>query len=142
MRQYVRHPTELPVRVTTGTGSPLAGLASRRACNVSAGGLAFLSEKPLPAGSVLQLRIDAVEPAFEAAARVIWCRQRGPGYEAGVEFLDGAAVTRAQMVEQVCRIEMYRRSVFEHEHRELTDEETAYGFVRRFVESVSGAELH
>lgn len=139
MRQHVRHPTELPVQVTVAAPSLSA---RRRASNVSAGGLAFLSERPMPAGSRLRVSIEAVEPAFEADARVVWCRSRGQGYEAGIEFLDSGGIDCARMVEQICHIEMYRRSVFEHEHRELNDEEAAFHWVRRFAGSFNGEELH
>lgn len=138
MRQHPRHPTEIPIRITAP--APLS--ARRRACNVSAGGLAFVSDRPLEPGSIVRLCVDAVAPAFETDARIVWCRQRGSGYETGVQFLEPREAPRLRLVEQVCHIEMYRRSVFEHEHRELEDDEAAFDRIRSFVASSAEESMH
>ena len=81
------------------------------------------------------MRIAYVEPAFEARARVAWCRPRrdGGGYEVGVSFLDAEDVFRARMVAQVCYIEDYRRSIARAEGRELSSEEAAGEWIAKYA---------
>jgi phage tail tape-measure protein len=126
-RKFIRHPTDIPVEVQP-VDEPAA---RRRVRDVGAGGLSFRSDAALTLGSVVNLRIASVQPAFESTARVVWCRAAGRGYELGVAFLSSEEAFRARMVEQVCHIEHYRRQVRDAEGRELTAEEAALEWIAR-----------
>jgi hypothetical protein len=101
--------------------------------NVSFGGLAFLSTTCPDIGEILRLRIPTVEPAFEANARVAWCRAEAGKFLVGAEFLDSAAAFQSRMVEQVCSIENYRQEMQEREGRAITTSEAASEWITRYA---------
>lgn len=126
-REFIRHTADVPLEVRAigdGTG------AGRRGVNVSFGGLAFVSEDPVPTGTTVEIRIPEVEPPFEARARVVHCEAEAAGFCVGVQFLDAADAFRVRMVEQVCAIERYRQEVLEREGRTLSTQEAATEWIR------------
>jgi hypothetical protein len=130
MRQFIRHPADIPIEVSAGDPSAQALLETR---NVSLGGLAFHAERELELGLVVEIRIPCVRPAFETRARVVWCRARNGGFDLGVEFLDPKDAFRARMVEQICHIEDYRKTVHESEGRQLTGREAAMEWIAKYA---------
>jgi hypothetical protein len=138
MRQFIRHPLDVPIEIRTDERVPPAALHTQ---DISLGGLAVHSDAPVAPGSLIEVRIAYVEPAFEARARVAWCRARrdGPGHELGLSFLDPEDVFRARMVAQVCHIEDYRRSIARAEGRELSAEEAAGEWIARYAHKFPGA---
>ena len=130
MRQFMRHPANITIEVTAG---PELDHAARCSRNVGLGGLAFQSDRPLTRGTVIELRIPVVRPAFETRARVVWCRASEAGYDLGVEFLDPNDAFRARMVEQICHIEDYRAGVYRSEGRELTAEQAAIEWIGKYA---------
>jgi PilZ domain len=130
MRQFIRHPADIPIEVSAG--DQLAH-ATRHTYNVSFGGLAFQSDSELEPGIVVNVRIPFVRPMFETKARVVWCGAHEGGFELGVEFLDPEDAFRARMVEQVCYIENYKKAVYRTEGRLLTAEEAAMEWIRKYA---------
>ena len=127
MRQFIRHPVDVPVEIlASGTGTA-TGLHTH---DVSLGGLALQSGFAVPVGSIVDVRIPCVQPPFEAHARVAWCQARNDeSFELGVTFLDAEDAFLARMVEQVCHIEEYRKSVQRTEQRILSPEEAALEWI-------------
>jgi len=126
-RRFIRHPVDIPIEVQ------VAERADARAFNVSHGGLALRLATELRAGNLVTLRIAIVDPVFETSARVAWCSACDRGFELGVEFLGADDAFRARMVEQVCSIESYRKTVSRTEGRSLTPEEAALEWIGRFA---------
>src|SRR3954468_24198217 len=124
MRQFIRHPVDVPIEIRTEHALPGAEVQTH---DISLGGLAVHSAEPVEPGALIEVRIPYVEPAFQARARVAWCRPRrgGAGHELGVSFLDAEDVFLARMVEQVCYIEDYRKSVAREQGRHMSSEEAA-----------------
>ena len=81
MRQFIRHPLDVPVEIRTDRRGPGAAFHTQ---DISLGGLAVHSDVPVETGALIEVRIAYVDPVFEARARVAWCRPRR----------DGTAVTR------------------------------------------------
>ena len=129
-RRFIRHTAEVPIEVRTLPGSPAH---STPAINVSEGGLSFVSDRNIPVGSTIEIRIEAVDPPFEAHARVVWVKAEDGGYCIGVQFLDAADAFRSRMVEQVCAIEQYRREVEEEEGRVMTQAEAAQEWITKYA---------
>jgi hypothetical protein len=127
MRQYIRHPSDIPIEIIRGRQS--LAQASSRIHDVSYGGLALKSSRELEPGIVVEVRIPCVRPVFTTKARVAWCRAQSDGFELGVEFLDANDAFRARMVEQVCYIQNYRKAVYEQEGRVLSSEEAAMEWI-------------
>jgi hypothetical protein len=130
MRQFIRHPADIPIDVSTG--DPTAQ-ASSQTYNVSLGGLAFRSACEFAPGAVVQIRISCVQPVFETRARVVWCHAHEGGFDLGVEFLDRKDAFRARMVEQVCHIENYRKAVYRTEGRVLAGKEAALEWIGKYA---------
>src|SRR5437867_4582647 len=124
MRQFMRHPVDIPIEVNSA-----AEVASASSYNVSLGGLAFQSTRELAPGIIVEVRIPFVQPMFQTKARVAWCNAREGAFELGVEFLDPEDAFRARMVEQVCSIESYQKRIYETEGRRLTTEEAAMDWI-------------
>ena len=130
MRQYIRHPSEIPLEYRLlGTDRD-----SRNALkNISQGGLCFTTARRLEPGVDIRLRIPVQEPAFEVVGTIRWCKSVGDGYDVGVEFSDAAAAFAVRMVEQVCHIERYRAEVLENEGRALSGEQAAAEWIQRYA---------
>lgn len=130
MRQFIRHPADIPIEVRTGDA---LAHGSRRMSNVSLGGLAFQSDTAFEPQAIVTVRIPFVQPVFETGARVVWCSARNGRYELGVQFLDPQDAFVGKMVEQVCHIENYRKVVREVDGRQLTAEEAAAEWIAKFA---------
>jgi len=127
MRQFIRHPVDVPVEIGASGSRPASAFRSH---DISQGGLALVSSFDLPAGAEVEVRIPCVQPPFTARARVVWCHAcNHQGFELGVAFLDAESAFLARMVEQVCHIEEYRKSVRRLEGRELSPEEAAIEWI-------------
>jgi hypothetical protein len=131
MRQFIRHPIDMPVEIGM---HEICGQSALQAHDISLGGLALHSEQALHPGTRVRIRIAHVEPPFEAPAQVAWCQANlEEGFELGVTFLDADDAFLARMVEQVCHIEDYRRSVQRTEGRNLSAEEAATEWIDRYA---------
>jgi hypothetical protein len=143
MRQFIRHPIDVPVEIGIGDAGPPSGYHTH---DVSMGGLAVRAGCAVAPGRTVQVRIGCVQPPFEASARVAWCRPHPlSGYELGVTFLDAEDAFRARMVEQLCHIEDYRRSVQRTEGRELDVEQAAQEWIAKYAAQfpqIDGGSLH
>lgn len=130
MRQFIRHPSDIPIEFRPDSASYAA---CDRLSNVSHGGLSFLSAKTLPVGTTLWVKITSVKPAFEAPVRVSWCHASDDHYEVGAEFVAVEDEYRARMVEQICYIEHYKREVLREQGRMLTGQEAAEEWIQRYA---------
>jgi hypothetical protein len=130
-RRFIRHTAGVPIEVRAVDGG---ARHTEQSVNVSEGGLSFLTDRDLALGSTIDVRIDDVEPPFEARAEVVWCSGEDGRHCVGVRFLNANDAFRARMVEQVCSIEQYRREVEEREGRVLTSPEAAAEWIGRYGE--------
>ena len=138
MRKYIRHPSDIPIEFD------IEGIAepnTESLHDVSFGGLSFTSRHKIQTGSIIKITIRFVEPAFSTSALVKWCRKRGDHYDIGVAFSDREDAYRARMIEQVCHIEHYKREILLKEGRELTGEEAAMEWIKRFASKFPKMEL-
>lgn len=129
-RRFIRHPSDIPI-VADYRLSRLKSVESERLKNISAGGLSFLSGNELDVGKAVRIVIPVVDPAFEIAARVVWCAKTNGTFDVGVEFLEPDKIFKARMVEQVCHIEHYKREVFEKEGRVLTSQQASLEWITK-----------
>ena len=126
MRQFIRHPTAIPIDYQ------VEGKDGRdRLKDLSHGGLCFLCREALPKGACLHISIPVEQEGYEADGVVRWCRAAGGQYEVGVEFEEAEAEFQLRMVEQVCHFEAYRKQVLAEEGRELSEEEAAQEWIAK-----------
>ena len=131
MRNYIRHPSDIPIEFCR---EPISAVETRNLRDVSRGGLSFVSNTPIELGTLIRVRIGYVEPAFEAPCSVSWCRSHEDDYLIGVKFLDAQDGYRARLVEQICHIEHYKKQVFEREGRVLSGEQAAREWIIKYAQ--------
>jgi hypothetical protein len=134
MRQYFRHPTDIPIAYRLGAQ---IGECPKRLRNVGQGGLCFLGDRDIEPGTRILIQIHVGKPAFEADGIVVWTRPAradgASGFEIGVRFEGVETAYAVRMVQQVCHIEVYRRKVKNQEGRELTGEQAAREWIERYA---------
>jgi PilZ domain len=128
MRQYIRHPSDIPISYKPeGTDEH----TEENLRNIGHGGLSFTSKKPIEIGTTIHIRIPIRKPAFEAKGIVSWCHKENDCYEVGVSFATEHTEFRVRMVEQVCYIEHYKKEILEKEDRFLSGKEAAEEWVSK-----------
>ena len=133
MRQFIRHPPNIPIEVRISPGS---SYKTSPAKDVSHGGIAFVSDVAVEPGTTVELRIPCLKPMIElSAARVEWCRKQANRFIIGVRFTDLMETYRIRMVEQICHIESYRKYIQERHGRHLTVEDAAKEWINRYASS-------
>lgn len=128
-REFIRHTVDVPFEIAKFDGEPEHATVR----NVSFGGLAFTTDSCPSVGAVIQLRLPTVDPPFEARGQIAWCRPEKGAFLVGVEFLDASDAFRARMVQQVCSIERYRAETLEQQGRDLSAEEAALEWIRKYA---------
>lgn len=101
--------------------------------NVSLGGLAFISDKPLQLLERVRICIPILDQDNYLIGNVVWCEKVGPAYEIGVEFERSRDVYRLRMIEQICHIEHYRKEVERVEGRRLNAQEAAKEWISKYA---------
>ncbi len=120
MRQFIRHPADIPVVIESREGGE-----AERLQDVGLGGLCLRTGESREPGTLVQVRLPDIAPDLRLPGRVAWCRRVGDGFEIGVAFLGRQTAFRARMVEQIAHIEQYRLDVLLQEGRRLTRREAA-----------------
>lgn len=128
-RQYIRHPSDIPIRLTVD-GSILQ---DQHLLNISAGGLCCEYPHALTGGTRVRINISVTTPPFQAYGQVLWSRPGSQGYLIGIGFSDPEAAHAIRMVQQVCRIEQYRRRMLQDKGITLSSEEAARQWIERYA---------
>lgn len=137
MRQYIRHPFEIPIKYRTDEKGLIHQDDMR---NISEGGLCFRSDEYISKGSEITVSIAVHKPSFEAKGIVMWCRDESDHWEVGVQFDNTTTEFSMRMVEQICYIEQYRKDVARFDGRDLSPEDAALEWIEKFADSFPGAE--
>jgi len=130
MRNFIRHPLDIPIKVIENEGEDCLNQSVH---DISIGGLRCLSDKPLAAGAEIKIIIDMVDPVLEIPGIVIWCRPVDESYELGIEYQGEKDVYSLRMVEQICHIEHYRKEVQIREDRNISSEQAAREWITKFA---------
>ncbi|MEI7881335.1 MAG: PilZ domain-containing protein [bacterium] len=130
MRQFIRHPTDVPIEYRL---VDLANHLQEYLRNISSGGLCFTSKRSIPIGAEILIQIPLHRPVFEVKGAVTWCNAVENYFEVGVKFIDTRTELGVRMAEQVCYIEHYKREVFEKDGRVITGEEAAVEWIAAYA---------
>ena len=134
MREFIRHPSSIPVQLIKQDGISSLGLNTLN--NVSFGGVSCLCTEAVEKNSSVKMMIQCVDPSFEIDGRAVWCKPRNNMYEIGVEFIVSKdKMFLLRMIEQVCHIEHYRNERAHNEGRELTSEEAAREWIKKHADN-------
>ena len=130
-RLHIRHPTDIPIHWSFGD---VVVHDTEYLRNISQSGLAFVSHSPIPEGAVIDIQIPIREPEVKMRGVVMWCRGNADAtFDVGVQFEDPQSHFQMRMVEQVCHIEQFKKAVREREGRQLTGEQAALEWIRRYA---------
>ncbi len=136
MREFIRHPVDIPIEVVPGDKSDVH---ANKLVNLSHGGVAFHSQTKFLPGQTVEINISCVTQSFKAQAVVKWCHKESDGFDIGVKFMDPNDQFRARMVEQVCHIQQYKNEMLK-QGRVLTGEQAALEWIERFAKKFPGQE--
>ena len=138
MRTYIRHPTSIPIQVCAGGDED----SRVRVRNLSAGGLCFITDKPVKVGTLVEFDIPVTKPDYHGRGVIVWRREQSSNsYEVGVRFTSDDEFYRTRMVEQVCQIEDYRQRLA-LKGRQLSSEEAALEWIERYSANFDSAAQH
>jgi hypothetical protein len=130
VRQYIRHPMSIPIKICAGEQA----VGALTVQDISSGGLCFETSEMVNVGSLIDFQIPAVAPDYMGHGTVVWRRMQAPNrYEIGICFESSQDYFLTRMVEQVCQIEAYRLEVEAVEGRVLTGEEAAIEWISNYA---------
>jgi len=120
-REFVRHPTCIPIEVRLLSGSR----SEVRILDISMGGLAFVYHWPISVGTEIAIRVPGLAEYLELLGRVVRCQSESPHWMVGMAFEHREDVFRMRMVEQICHIEAYRQQMLREKGRRMTSDEAS-----------------
>ena len=143
MRQFIRHPTDIPISLVKSAQSQQKDSAldsagedeQAKLLNISQGGLACTTARPFAVGEHIRASIRIRDQSYAVFVQVMWCHYDDLGYEVGLRFLNAEDAFTTRMVEQICHIEHYKREVYITEGRVLTAEQAAAEWITQFAKS-------
>lgn len=134
IRKFIRHPAGVPIEVTLDWAEDENDdTVDQTITNVSLGGLAFVSHKPLELLERVRICIPVLNEENYLVGNVVWCEKVGSGYEIGIEFEKSRDAFRLRMIEQICHIEHYRKEIAKLEGRELNPQEAAKEWIAKYA---------
>lgn len=141
MRQFIRHPTDIPIFLsavssiadTAVNDDDSNAFENCSMTNVSAGGMACEVSKAIAVGQRVDVCIPSVKPRYTGRGEVVWCRPCEQGFEVGVYFVDNTEAYKSRMVQQVCQIEHYKNIVFEREGRLIDSGQAATEWIQKYA---------
>jgi hypothetical protein len=131
MREYIRHPSDIPIKYHIEGSEPQH---IEHLNNISTGGLSFRSLVYIKENTPILINIPIIKPGLRVRGVVVWCRPRSGAYDIGVKFLDKETEFRVRLIEQICYIEHYRKEVLISEGRKLTSEQAAIEWIEKFAQ--------
>lgn len=134
MRQFIRHPSSIPIQLHELKGQTKPGTTTLN--NVSFGGVSCLCNELVEVGTTISITIKCIDPDFEMTGRAVWCHPKDDMYEIGVEFIASKdKMFLLRMVEQVCHIEHYKNEVRQNEDRHISSEQAAQEWIEKYAAS-------
>ncbi len=135
LRQFIRHPSSVPIRVALDrVQDPSLSHPCDQLHNVSLGGLAFRSPKPLANQQIVNISFPLLDETHRFHGRVVWSRKLKQGYDIGLQFDDEEQMYRLRMIEQICHIEHYREQVLQQQGRSMTIEQAAKEWISQYAD--------
>lgn len=138
MRQYIRHPTSIPIEysIPNVTFDDVPYIR-----NISRSGLCFTTSTSIEPDKIIRIKILLEDYDFEVEGIVIWCRDKkghpNEQYEVGVKFGTPRAEFSLRMIEQLCYIEEYRQQVEKREGRVLSSHQATLEWLKKFPDGLA-----
>jgi len=130
MREYIRHPSDIPISYNVqGADSGIFGNLN----NISNGGLCFCTTDAIVINTFIVINFPIIHSKANLQGIVVWCNPINEVFDIGVKFPDKESAFRVRLIEQICYIEHYRRTVFLNEGRNLTSQQAALEWIEKFA---------
>ncbi len=140
-RTFIRHPSDVPIQISlVWAADQIAPHPGAALHDISLGGLAFRSPKPLPLGQPVKVSFPLLSDQRALSGKVVWITGAETRFEIGLQFNDPDELYCLRMVEQICHIEHYRREVAMHEGRQISSEQAAQEWIPRYAHSFPGLD--
>ena len=133
IRRFIRHPSDIPIRVALERVEDEVDDDDTTLTNVSLEGLAFISRRRLEILDRVRVCFPLLQKDNCLTGAVVWCEKTAEGYEVGLEFDRSEELFRLRMIEQLCHIEHYRREIESRHGRILTPEEAAREWISEYA---------
>ncbi len=127
-RNYIRHPTNIPIQSTVKDQTQSCQMR-----DVNEAGLCFDSSEAIEVGTTISVTIADFHPPFNAEGIVKWCSKVNDSFVIGMAFTNKATQYEVRMVEQICHIESYRRTLLEEWGIELTSSQAAKRWIKKYA---------
>jgi hypothetical protein len=141
-RKFIRHPLSYPlstrvVAEPAGIGpdrgvSPASTMVSRSE-NIGAGGILFLCDKGLAAGTGLRIDLQVENRRFTLDGKVVRAEKTDDGkFSIAVAFDAPSELLKVRMMEQIVRIEMFKSRIERRFKTKLDFAAVAKEWIRRY----------
>lgn len=129
-RKYLRHPAQIPIvcRCKEHLGPHQGELR-----DIGCGGMAFVSAATFEPGDIISVNYPTLD-VRGLLGEVTWSGMVGDGtrrHQYGLKFLDSEVFMRARLIEQLCRMEIYRRTQRDEHGRQLSRNEAASEWIEK-----------
>jgi hypothetical protein len=129
-RRFFRHPARVPI-MCRWVGR--VGQAASELRNISFGGMAFSSNHVFRPGDLIEVDYPTLN-AEGLRGEVVWATALDHDTHShlfGMRFLDESMFHRARIIEQLCRIEIYRQAQSEHQGHPMERNEAAQEWIAK-----------
>jgi len=130
MKRTIIHPPVIPLAITKCDEADLTKKNLRKKDRIR---LAIQTDVLIEPKSEVQINYPVTDKDYIVAGTVIKCEEDNGQYNIVVEFSDPNNVTRVRMVEQICRIELYKREVLQNESRSITKTQAALEWIDKYA---------
>ena len=129
-RKYFRHPAQSPVVCRYKEHLELHQGELR---DIGCGGMALVSASAFEVGDVISVDYPTLDMRG-LSGEITWSELVGDGthrHSYGLRFLDSEVFVRARLIEQLCRMEIYRRAQRDGHGRRLSQNRAASEWIEK-----------
>lgn len=131
MREFLRHPSDIPVDVRILRQTDLRPAQLK---DVSVGGVCCRVARPIRAGCQVEFAVPSLCSGFTGRGVVVWCQPAADTFQVGIQFVNYRDRFQARLVEQLSQIEHFRREMEQSEGRFMDGEQAAREWISRHAE--------
>jgi hypothetical protein len=130
MKRTIIHPPVIPLAIEKHTNPDQAGKKIRKIDRIR---LLIQYDNFIEPKTEVIIKYPVTDENYSVTGTVVNCDKDRNGYNLVVEFSDKNNVSRVRMVEQICRIELYKRQVLKNESRSITKTQAALEWINKYA---------
>ncbi len=130
MNRTIIHPPVIPVTVKIANNPDPVKKPVKKKDRIR---LLVNTENSFEPKSIVRVNYPVTDKDFIVTGTVIKCEEDKSRYNVVIEFSDPDNICRVRMVEQICRIELYKRQVLKNEGRSITKTQAALEWIDKYA---------